>query len=206
MASGSLSTYTSIQTFFGCFFAEARFGSNGGTGTPEYDVGSTTSNAVSGRTVWDSDLSNGLNSGWINVSLDAEAGGGSNAVSWTVTGGTVVPLLFSGVTYGIIDNVQIVAAVQFPAQMLWRSVLVKFYKAGVLIESFSERVGPQVDTTGATPPVAKEQVLTVVPAQTDNDKVVITGQIELVCAAGIYPGPNDIFAQIYVVTGSCVNL
>jgi hypothetical protein len=110
----------------------------------------------------------------------------------------VVPVVLTTVTYGAIQQVQIRAAVQIAATATWRSVVVEFYKAGVLMDSYNRRIDPAVDTTGSPSPVAKEQILTVTPNANNNDQVIVTGSFELACAEGVNPGPNDIFGQVFL--------
>jgi hypothetical protein len=49
-------------------------------------------------------------------------------------------------------------------------------------------------------PVAGEQLLTVIPNANTNDKVVVTGQFRFTNASTSPPGPEDMFAQIFVQT------
>jgi hypothetical protein len=72
-----------------------------------------------------------------------------------------------------------------------------------MTEQYPQSTGPTVVTTGDTPPVAAEQILTVTPTFNNNTKVVVSGMVRLVCAAGITPGADDIFGQILVFTSSC---
>jgi hypothetical protein len=196
---------SSISNIIGyCAYAEVKYGSNGAAGgVPEYGVGHDPSDTVTGRRVWDGNLADGLESGWINVELALEPGGGANDVKWTVFGGTPNPVFYSGVTYGTIVQVRVRAAVQAPVQMQWRSVTVKFYKNGTMVDSFTRRAGPEVDRRSYPTPVAAEQVLTVVPAAADNDKVVVTGQVRLHAPAGISLQATDLFGQVFVDTNAC---
>jgi hypothetical protein len=199
MATGTIASYTYITTITGyAAVGEARYGSNGAIpGTPEYDVSDSNGNSVDGRLTWYSGTG-AFDSGKVQTTFDAEPGGGSNGVNWTVQGGSVSPVTLTSATYGSIQKVEIVAAVQMPASMTWSSVQVSFYKAGSLIEQYTRRTGPSVNLIGNSPPVAAEQILTVTPSQNDNDKVVVTGYIELACAAGSTPGANDIFGQVFL--------
>jgi hypothetical protein len=208
MASSSITTNNSISTISDfCFYAEALVGGDGGSGgPPEYDVGVAADNNSTGSITWDGNYVNGFDSGWIPVELVVSAGGGTGGLRWLVTSGSPDLITYDGVTYGTIQQIRIRAAVQAPAKFLWRGIAVQFSKAGTVTDSFSLRTGPQVDKTGATPPVAQEQILTITPAASDNDAVTISGQIRLVNAATTQPSPTAMFGQIYVDCGSCTIL
>jgi hypothetical protein len=206
VATGSTVSNSSISTITGyCVYAEAQYGSNGDpSGAPEFDEGGVGGGDISGRIVWDTDTSDGLDSGWVAVVMTAPPGGGSSHPAvWAVGGGTPSSLNFAGQTYGTIVSVEIRAGVQIPAEFYWQNILVSFYRNGRMTEQYIQDTGPQVITTGDTPPVAAEQILTVTPQFNNNTQVVISGQIRLVCAEGIIPGADDIFGQIFVFTNSC---
>ena len=208
MASTSFSSASTISEITGfCAYADVRVGSNGAPdGSPEYDVGSLLGSAVSGRIVWTSDLSDGFSSGFVQVRLDAAPGGGSNGVRWEVVNGSPQTIVYNGVQYGSIQEVQIRAAVLLAAKMIWRAVSVSFFKGGVQTDGVSLRGGPQVDTTGGIIPITAEQILTVIPDATDNDEVVIVAEMELACPLTTLVQPNDIFGQIFVFADNCVNV
>lgn len=190
-----------------CITSEVKYGSNGSSGgIPEYGVGHDSADMVTGRRTWDSDLSNGVDSSWVVVELVAEAGGGNSGINWTVTGGTVSPVTYAGTSYGAIGRVRVRAAVQAPVQFQWRSLAMRFYKNGSQVDSFSRRAGPEVDRRGYPTPVQAEQVLEVVPAVQDADRLVVTGQVRLAAPVGLYPGPVDLFGQIFVDAANCTIL
>jgi hypothetical protein len=205
MATGSLTTNNSISTITGfCFYAEVLVGDDGGSGgPPEYDVGVSADNNTTGRTTWDGNYTNGFDSGWIPVELIIAANGGAGGLSWAVDGGGSGTLTYGGVTYGALQKIEIRAAIQAPAEFLWRGIAVQFRKAGVVTDTYSLKTGPQVNQTGATPPVAEEQILTITPAAQDNDSATISGQIRMVNASTSQPPPTAMFGQIFVFCGSC---
>jgi hypothetical protein len=205
MASGSIVTNSSISPITGfCFYAEVLVGDDGGSGgPPEYDVGVAADNNSTGTIIWDGDLTNGFDSGWIPVQLVVAAGGGTGGLNWLVSGGSPPTITYNGVTYGAIQQVKIVAAVQAPAGFFWRGISVQFYKAGVETDSYNLRTGPQVNAAGSTPPVAEEEILTITPVAQDNDSVTITGQIRMENASTTQPPPTAMFGQIYVFCASC---
>jgi len=205
MATSSLNSSSSISDITGyCVCAEAWAGSNGQSGdTPELIVENSIGTSVNGSRVWDTDLSNGLDSAWVGVIFSAAAGGGDSADQWSVAQGTPSPLVFSKVTYGSIQQVRIRAAVQAPAKAMWQFITVAFYKGGVQTESLTPRRCPQVDTTLVSPPIAAEQILTVTPSNNDNDSVTIAGQVRLVNLATTPPNSDDMFCDVFVDAANC---
>ena len=149
-----------------CFFAEVKVGDNGDTsGVPGYDVGTEADQAV-GFVTWDADLSDGFDTQQVNVELDVTAGGGTDGVAWSVTGGSADPLNFSGVTYGSIQSVKIRAAVQAPdMQMTWSQVVLTFIKGTTTEETITLTSAqlPQVSTIGESGPIAAEFIATITP-------------------------------------------
>src|SRR6266851_3878179 len=74
--------------------AEACPGGNGDPwGATEYDIGDGTS-FIGGRTVWDTDLSNGFDTGSDEFQLRMSAGGGLGGAGWSVQGTDDGPLAF----------------------------------------------------------------------------------------------------------------
>jgi hypothetical protein len=204
MASSSTTTYTSIPTPpTSCVYAEMRYGSNGSIGSPpELTLGHNGGSTTTGRITWDvSD--NTFDSGQVDFILTIPPGGGSlHADTLSVANAITNPISYSQTTYGAISAVQIEAGVQINAAAAFSDLIVQFYKNGSLIETFTQSAGPSVDTSTASDPVAA-QVLIVTPTNSDNDKVVITGKVQLQAPDGTFPDVDDIFAQIFVQTSSC---
>jgi len=201
MSSSSIATNNSISTIIGyCIGAEAVVGSNDATGVPEFWVGDAAGDMVAGQKQWDSNLSDGFDTGLVSVELNLRPGGGTSGVTWTLNGS---PLVYTGSSYGTITRVRIRAGVSTTAISSWRSILIKFMKAGVQTDSFTLKSGPIADTSSDTPPTAKEQILTVTPGPSDIDQVIITGQFRLSDAATTLPNPYELMAQIYIDTSSC---
>jgi hypothetical protein len=177
--------------------AGAETGSDGAlNGAAEYLVG-TASGHASARKIWDGDLSDGLDSGLVAVSLNALPGGGTNGLAWTVSGGGTVPLYYSAASYGAISSVKVVAAATRAGAVVTLSQLVvKFYKNGVqteLIECGS--VG--VDLSDWSQDCA-EQIMTITPTASDNTQVVVDANLQFTLQADQLNNPDDLFARIYV--------
>ena len=137
MASGSVSNSSQVSTITGsCVVAQAKFGSNyDSSGTPEVYVGSGAGDDTT-RREWDSNPSNGIDSGQVSVFFSAEVGGGSNGIAWSVSSSDAVPIIYTGRTYGAIQSVKIRAAVGLNGSSEWTELQVKFFRSGRLLESF----------------------------------------------------------------------
>lgn len=206
MATGSTTSSSSISDIDGyCAFAEVLYGSNGAAqGEPEVNVGAINQAPSAGRKTWDANTSDGIDSSTVSVQLVAEAGGGTNALKMSVAGASPSPLQYSGATYGAIQRVRIRAAVQTTAKVQWGSVVVAFYRMGRTAETYTHSGGgPGVDTRNATLPVTAEQILEVVPAFSNNTKVVVIANVQFVANQGVVPGAEDLFGQIFVDTVTC---
>jgi hypothetical protein len=178
--------------------AEARIGSNGwSSGDPEYSVGISSSNFSSGRRVWEASPVETIDSGQVEVVLAANPGGGSQAVGWTVSGGDTVPLYCNNASYQIISSLKVRAAVQLNwAVMSFSDLVFRFYKNGSLQETITyEKV---IANTEDTSDEVQEQILTVTPTASDNDKVVVEGNIRLAMYGVDIPDPNAVFGQIFI--------
>lgn len=199
MGSAVVTSSNSITSISGYrFYSGVRLGSNGDPGGDfEYSTGNSSGISSIGRVVWDEDPETEITSGDRSLSLSANAGGGTNSVAWTVQGGETVPIFYSG-TYGAIASVKIrVAATYAECHTLWSGIMVKFYKNGVLIETLTCNL-IEVDTRGIEDPVAREQILTVTPTNSDNTKIEITASMKLEFVGLDIPDPNAVYSQAFV--------
>jgi hypothetical protein len=203
MSRVSTAKYSSFQTISGyAIFADVLFGDNGDpSGIPGYNVGSSPTNCANGYIVWQDNIDDGLNSGEVAVDLSLPRGGGTNAVEWAVTGGASGPLNFTS-TYSTISKVQILAGVGLGGcKMSWYGIAIRFYKAGVLMETISldSTNNPVADAMSDSGAVEIEQITTIT-ASPGYDQVEITGSVQLQANAGVFPGEEDIFGDIYIFT------
>jgi len=189
-----------------CVYADAEFGGNGDeSGEPSYDCGSSDSDNVYGYITWDSDLSDGLDSGTRTLSFQALEGG-SNGVEWNVQGGSAGTLQFTDQTYGAIQSVKIRAAVILQGcKCTLSGIVLKFYKNGSLVETITltSATNPVADTRADDAPDEREQITTITPTNSDNTKLVVTGNLRLEAVEGDLPGPSDLQAQIFVFANDC---
>ncbi|MDB5294367.1 MAG: hypothetical protein JWO31_350 [Phycisphaerales bacterium] len=181
-------------------YAEARLGANGfGDGTPELVVGHDAEDADYGRITWDGDESDGFDSGNAPGVFTASFAGGTAA---TLNAGSEVPTYTSAAS-GVIAKVQIRVLTQALAKVEWSTVCIKFYRDGVLVDSYAPETGPSVDTRSSPQDPVAESILEVTPSGTDYDKVVVTGGLYMAYdSTSVWPGGSDLAAQIFVYTSN----
>jgi len=180
-------------------YAELRAGGDGDPyGAAEYDVGGAGCEMTEGRTTWDDDLSDGFDSGNVTVGLQARADGEATVAVADSTSGDVSA---SGGSIGNVGQVVVRLGVQgAQMQVRWNNLTVNFYRNGVLRESLSLAAPAQVTGTDQAP--VREELLTFVPSDTDDDEVVVTGAVRLTSSEpDLQPDPNQIFSQILVYAG-----
>jgi hypothetical protein len=179
--------------------AEILFGDNG---NPYGVEGMTMSNATEyqGSVVtWDSDLSDGLDSGWIGVELIAAAG--ASGAQWNVDG--IGSLQTGDGGFAEIGKVTVRAVVtRGGLAMCWRDLRVQFYSGGQLVESMNLGDTPCADTLGVPNSGPLEAGREITPSGADGDPVGVMGMIRLRAVAGNYPGVTDIFSQILITQAS----
>ena len=202
MATGSTATRAYVSDITGfCVAAEAKSGSNGDPNgvAAEVFAGHTPDDAVATRRVWDPAPADGIDSGWVLVSLTASSAG----TYWSVDDADVEPVSYAGVAFGTVGTLRLRAAVRVPGAVRWRNLVVRWIRNGRVMESYSAAAGPEVDARAAGSPAESEQVLEIVPVATTHEKVVVDAEVNLAAADGVVPGPDDLFAQIFVDATNC---
>ena len=175
------------------YMAELRYGGNGDLwAAPEYDAGRTTGDVESGRTTWDENILDGIDSGLQEVELYMDASG----IRWTVGGQQI---MYSPGTFNSIDQIKIIAGVDMQALFSWSDVEVKFYDDGNQIDSWADLDGPTVDQTGDPYASQLGEIFTITPEGT-ADAVRILASVRLGCPEGVYLGENSVFGQILIST------
>ena len=174
---------------------ETRVGGNGNPySAPEYDVGSNSDDLTYGFTVWDSsDLSNGFDTGSVQMSLDAEAAGST----LTVDGAAYGPLSSGSGTGGSINQVAIrVDSMDPDMDATLTGITVDFYSDGVLTES-DPVPNMEAQTTQEEPVV--ENLAIVKPSSDTNDQIIVSATMKFASPVPYQmPDVNDMFAQINV--------
>jgi hypothetical protein len=177
-------------------FAKARVGDNslGSSGQPELLLG-TDSDCVAFHTCWDP-YPDDFDSGPRFAKLTAE--GDADTATWSLGGSQPCSQTYNSATLGDVGKVQLRAGITVPGMVKWSSVTIQWYRDGVMVDYYSRRTGPTVDERGAEGPVEAEQVLSASTTVRDADKVVVWGDVEIACDAGVYPGPDALFAEVFV--------
>jgi len=177
--------------------AAFRFGDNGyAWGIGEVAVG----NATDGETdsavrVWDSNLSDGLDSGWVsfNVTLDLSS---SSPLVASVNGGSNVSDYSSSLAQ--VSKVTLQAGVLGDGMAIsFSSLSASFYKGSTLITSDSLG-SASANTLSSNSGLPAETIITDTISANNCSKVVVTGLIRLQANQGVYPGEESIFGQVAI--------
>ena len=179
-----------------CIESKIQYGDCAAGGAPELTI-----NNSEGHVVWDSNLSDGLDSGLFGIELVVSAGSGSSLTA--VKNPINVNVTDSSVSYGFIQRVEIIASVAgVNRRFTWSSVAVRFYKGGTLVQTMTRgpECQPKADTYGV--PSIGWQGVEYTPAASDNDSVVITGQVRLQ-ANGTIVQPWEVLGKILVFASNC---
>ena len=149
---------------------------------------------ISGQKTWDPDLSDGFDSGWVDVQLVAGVQDDSSPVTWKVTGGSG-QLSYEEARFNYISQITISAAVGGQnCRMSWRSVSVEFYRHGVLAQTVTPD-GPVADTISSS---VNNASISVLPEASDNDKVIVLAQVRLESTSQVLPSPGGISGVLSV--------
>lgn len=191
-ASQTVSEFTGYSAF-----AKAQLGDNSAiaSGAPELVVGSDTDSAAI-HTCWDSTPEEEFDSGPRFAKFTAD--GSSNGVTWSIDGSQPVSHTSDGALDGALGEVRLRAGMSVPGMVQWSSVGIQWYRDGKLVDSYLSGNGPMVDERGAEGPMEAEEVLVVSTNVRDADEVVVWGDVAIAYDAGVYPGPDDLFAEVFV--------
>jgi hypothetical protein len=174
---------------------ETRVGGNGNLySASEYDVGSNSDDLTYGYTVWDSSgLSNGFDTGPVQMSLNAEAAGSILTVGGAMDG----PLSSGSGTGGAIHQVAIrVDALNPYMDAKLTGITLEFYDNGILTESESV---PNLEAQTTQDEPMMENLAVVTPSSNTDDQVIVSATMEFASPVPYQlPDVNDMFAQINV--------
>jgi hypothetical protein len=188
----SAPTY-SISDIYGGLYVDLEPGSNGNSsGDPTYTIGDDQGMEQWGFTQWDSDLSDGFDTGPVNVDFTAWAAGQESA-----TIGSNTPLSYDGDAIGTIGSVVLRAGVLVSGEAKFSNVTVEFYHDDSLLETDSISAGPDANTLDGSA-TQQEQLLTISPTATNANKVVVCATAQLRSPTDTAPGPTDMFCDIFV--------
>ncbi len=168
---------------------------------PELYAGDPSGNGSAARAYWGgtTNADGSWTSGEISVELSIPPAGGVDELQFTVDGAIGGSVYYSlPANHGDINSVSVASGAMVGGSVAWSNVSVNFGSgsAGTIVDSYSSATGPAVD--GATVDASGgEEMLTVTPAA-ESESVVVTGDFQFTVPAGCYPGPTDLFGQIYV--------
>jgi hypothetical protein len=181
---------------FGDFalYMDVRPGSNGDpAGDPSYVLGDDQGEEAWAYKQWDSNLSDGFDTGDVNVQFTGDSSGQES-----MTVGSDAPIAYTGDSTGNISSVVFQAGVMIPAEAKFSNITVEFWSGSALRETDTIGVGPDANTinTPATPQA--EQILTVTPRFSDCNKVTVSATERMRAPAGTVPATSDMFCDVFV--------
>lgn len=188
-------TLNSVPTdlYDGQSFAEVRAGSDGYYwGDSEYLTGPNGDDTTDGRTEWDSDLSDGFDTGNVPVVIDGSSAGTTLSPQGADDGAITSP----DAIVGIVHEVDLRAVVMAPdSEAIWSSIQVEFFKNHQLTQTISV---PTLDAKGTADAPSQEALAIVTPNATDNDEVLITGTVRLTATEPGQPATEQMFCQAII--------
>lgn len=176
-------------------YGEAIVGSEGDTwGTPDIDTGDASGNDSYAYLMWGGDTDNGgLDTGNLPFCFEGNLATGLDTLS---IDGTSISYQGSS-SSSKMGSVDIRGGADVPAQVSLENIAVSFYQGGALQET-QNVPNISVDTTAPGSSGTEEEVLTVTPSSSNDNDVVVTGTLRMAAPDGTYPGPTDIFCQVFV--------
>jgi hypothetical protein len=177
------------------YFGTVLYGDNGDPwGSPTASAGNGGADAGWSYAEWDAYLDDGLDSGWRSVSFSLNTSG-TGQLGFDVAGESIS---YSAGAPTSISSVTIRAAVLgAELAMDWANLNVGFYQNGQLVETVQpSAISASTMNAGNNNP--RETVIVMTPNASNCNGVLVTGNVRLRSAAGTYPNPNDIFADIRI--------
>ncbi|HEY7115522.1 MAG TPA: hypothetical protein VH475_02990 [Tepidisphaeraceae bacterium] len=187
-----------------CVYAELKIGANGtNEGIPELAAGDAQGDTAFGHTRWDDQVSDGVDSDWVQVHMVAEPGD----VTWTVGNAPPVHLTIPSEGFGDFLSLKVRAAVSGSGrQMSWQDLVVSFYQSKDSTRA-AETLGisssstPIASTMGLSDPQASaDRSVTIEPEGSGYQKVDVTAMVRLQSLDQVLPSPQSLFAQVYMYT------
>lgn len=178
------------------FFGQVEIGDNGwAAGTETGYTGTYGTSQDRNYTQWDSDLSDGLDSGWRPLALSVNVQSSGNAY---FVAGSASAMTFSAGTGLSFHQVRIAAEVDGSGyEVDLRSIVVGFYHDGSLVQQYSLD-----DFSANTMDASNEDPLstgaTVTTTASNINGVYVSGQVRLQAAQGYYPANDDLKAVVAV--------
>ena len=188
--------FASVATLYTLIgWAEARYGDNDDSPwsvDTELNVGTGSQACTSAHVVWDPNYR--FDSGLRPVKLSVVRAGNESTLTWEAN---TKSLNFAGGQYHEITAVEVVAAVELPAAMIWSSIAIAFAMPNGQIDPHAP-ANCQVDTR-ATPWSPGGQSRLLIKARTaGHTSVSVAGTIRMLADPGVYPHASGIYAHIIV--------
>jgi hypothetical protein len=185
-------------------YAELKVGSNGtNEGVAELVAGNATGGTAYGSTTWDDNVSDGVDSDWVQVQLVA----GPSGVTWTV--GDQPPVQVAGSVFGDVLALKVRAAVSGgDRQTSWRDLVASFYLDGDTSQPAAEQLtlararNPVASTIGAAPDAEADQVVDITPDGYGYQTVALTASVRIQSLGDMLPSPDALFGQVYLYTSA----
>lgn len=175
-------------------YGEVIVGSEGDTyGTPDIDTGDNFAESY-GYLMFGGDTNQGgLDTGILPFGFDGNLATGVDTVQAEQT--IVTSQGFPSSAF--VGSADVIVGADVPANVSLENIAVNFFQGNTLEETdtFS---GMSVDTTDPSSSGAAEDVLTVVPSAPNDNRVVVTGAFRMSSPDGTYPGPTNIFCQVFI--------
>ena len=187
------SSFTDLSSY--SYYADAQLGDNGDwTGLPALDAGKNGDDPNYAENQWDADLSDGLDSGWVDASFSVD--NSTNNVDLSVADQDAIS--FSSGSSLSIHQVAIVAGVDMAGVIAsWRNLSVSFYSGSTLGETIS--VGSlTADNSTATTDSDKEAIAIVTPSGTGYNHIVVSGQMRLQSNSDVVPGSDSVWCKVAI--------
>jgi hypothetical protein len=177
------------------YFGEVLFGDDGDPyGYPTTEAGQSDQVTTWSYTQWDSNLDDGLDSGWHTIALSINPAATGEGI-WSVDGdNTTIAQSASGIIHQVTVQADVAGG---QMEMDWKDLQIKFYRHGQLMETITP-TSPTAGSLTSSSTDPAESGIVVTASASDCDGVVVTGAVRLQAAQGTYPGPTDIFGQIAV--------
>lgn len=175
-------------------YGEVIVGSEGDTsGIPDIDTGDNWAQSY-GYMMWGGDTNQGgLDTGILPFGFDGNLATGVSTVQaeQTIVNYQGTP------SSALVGSADVIVGADVPAQVSLQNIAVNFFQGNTLQETDTFG-GMSVDTTDPSSSGAAEDVLTVVPSAPNVNRVVVTGAFRMSAPDGTYPGPTNIFCQVFI--------
>jgi hypothetical protein len=186
-------------------YAELKVGSNGtDEGVAETAVGAAGGTPGYGHTIWDEDVSDGVDSDWVRVSLVA----GPSGVTWTV--GDQAPVHVTDSVAGEILSLKVRAAVMGgERQTSWRDLVASFYNsegdtAATETVTLGRAGNPVASTIGAAPDAEADKASDIWPDGSGYHMVKLTASVRMQALEPGLPSAESVFGQVYLYAAPAV--